>query len=84
VESSCECGNEPSGSIKCWETTEWLHNVWPLERYSAPQSELGFAFSFVCDIIYSFLITRQISIFPYKQEHKFCFLTGSKIALFMV
>jgi hypothetical protein len=19
VESSCECGNEPSGSIKCWE-----------------------------------------------------------------
>jgi hypothetical protein len=24
--SSCECGNEPSGSIKCSETTEWLHN----------------------------------------------------------
>jgi hypothetical protein len=38
VESSCELGNEPSGSIKCWETTEWLHNLWPLERYSAPQS----------------------------------------------
>jgi hypothetical protein len=31
-------GNEPSGSIKCWETTEWPHNLWPLERYSAPQS----------------------------------------------
>jgi hypothetical protein len=31
VESSCECGNEPSGSIKCWETTEWLHNLWPLD-----------------------------------------------------
>jgi hypothetical protein len=30
-ESSCECGNEPSGSIKCWETIEWLHNLWPLE-----------------------------------------------------
>jgi hypothetical protein len=29
VESSCERGNEPSGSIKCWESTEW---------YSAPQS----------------------------------------------
>jgi hypothetical protein len=27
VESSCERGNEPSGSIKCWETTEWLHRV---------------------------------------------------------
>jgi hypothetical protein len=33
-----ELGNEPSGSIKCWESTEWLHNLWPLERYSAPQS----------------------------------------------
>jgi hypothetical protein len=31
-------GNEPSGSIKCRETTEWLHNLWPLERYSAPQN----------------------------------------------
>jgi hypothetical protein len=38
VESSCELGNEPSGSIKCWETTEWLDNLWPLEWYSAPQS----------------------------------------------
>jgi hypothetical protein len=26
-----------SVSIKCWETTEWLHNLWPLEWYSAPQ-----------------------------------------------
>jgi hypothetical protein len=38
VKSSCKRGNEPSGSTKCWETTEWLHNFWPLERYSAPQS----------------------------------------------
>jgi hypothetical protein len=22
---------EPSGSIKCWETIERLHNCWPLE-----------------------------------------------------
>jgi hypothetical protein len=29
---------KPSGSIKCWETTEWLHKLWPLEWYSAPQS----------------------------------------------
>jgi hypothetical protein len=36
--SSSERGNEPVGSIKCWETTEWLHNLWPLEWYSAPQS----------------------------------------------
>jgi hypothetical protein len=26
VESSCECGHEPSGSIKCWDTINWLHN----------------------------------------------------------
>jgi hypothetical protein len=38
VESACELGNEPLGSIKCWETTEWLHNLWPLEWYSAPKS----------------------------------------------
>jgi hypothetical protein len=24
VESSCEFGIEPTGSMKCWETTEWL------------------------------------------------------------
>jgi hypothetical protein len=26
-----ECGNEPSGSIKCWKAIEKLHNWWPLE-----------------------------------------------------
>jgi hypothetical protein len=31
VESYCESGNEPSGSIDCWETVKWLHNSWPLE-----------------------------------------------------
>jgi hypothetical protein len=36
LESSCDCGNEPLGSRKCWETTEWLHNLSPLEWYSAP------------------------------------------------
>jgi hypothetical protein len=25
MESSCECSNEPSDSIKCWQTIEWLH-----------------------------------------------------------
>jgi hypothetical protein len=38
VESSCERGNEPSGSIKCLESTEWLHNLWSLEWYLALQS----------------------------------------------
>jgi hypothetical protein len=31
TESSCECRNELSGSIKCWETIECLHNWLPLE-----------------------------------------------------
>jgi hypothetical protein len=31
-------GNELWGSIKCWESTEWLHNLWPLKWYSALQS----------------------------------------------
>jgi hypothetical protein len=26
VGRSCEFGNEPLGSIKCWETIEWPHN----------------------------------------------------------
>jgi hypothetical protein len=30
-DSYCECVNEPSGSMKCWETVEWLHNWWPFE-----------------------------------------------------
>jgi hypothetical protein len=31
VERSCECGNEPLGSIKCWECIGWMHNWWPLK-----------------------------------------------------
>jgi hypothetical protein len=31
-------GDEPLGSIKCWESTKWLYNLWSLEWYSAPQS----------------------------------------------
>jgi hypothetical protein len=51
VESSCEIGNKPSGSIKCWESTEWLHNLWPLEWYSAPQSYLVM-YKYICEITY--------------------------------
>jgi hypothetical protein len=35
VEGSCEHGNEPSGSIKCWEVLEWLHNWQLLKEGSA-------------------------------------------------
>jgi hypothetical protein len=35
-EGSCENGNEPSGSIKCWEVLEWLHNWLILKKGSSP------------------------------------------------
>jgi hypothetical protein len=35
VEGSCEHGTEPSGSIKCWEVLEWLHNWRILKKGSA-------------------------------------------------
>jgi hypothetical protein len=31
-----EDGNEPSGSTKCWEVLEWLHNWRLLKKGSAP------------------------------------------------
>jgi hypothetical protein len=33
---SCEHGNETSGSIKCWEVIESLHNWQLLKKGSAP------------------------------------------------
>jgi hypothetical protein len=27
VEGSCEYGDESSGSLKCWDVPEWLHNL---------------------------------------------------------
>jgi hypothetical protein len=35
VECSCEHA-EPSGSLKCWEVPEWLHNWRFLRKGSAP------------------------------------------------
>jgi hypothetical protein len=53
VESSCEHGNEPPGTIKCWDCTEWLHKLWPLEWYSAAQSQLVETIQFFEDLVYS-------------------------------
>jgi hypothetical protein len=36
VEGSYEHGNEPPGSIKCWEVLEWLHNWQLFKKGSAP------------------------------------------------
>jgi hypothetical protein len=37
---SCEHGNEPSGSIKCWEVLEWLSDWRLLKKDSAPWNYL--------------------------------------------
>jgi hypothetical protein len=37
VEGYCEHGDEPSGSLKCWEVPEWLHNWQLLSKGSAPK-----------------------------------------------
>jgi hypothetical protein len=36
VEGSCEHGDEPLGSLKCWKVPEWLHNWQLLRKASAP------------------------------------------------
>jgi hypothetical protein len=36
VEGLCERGDEPAGSIKCWEVVEGLHNWKLLKNGSAP------------------------------------------------
>jgi hypothetical protein len=36
VEGSCEHGDEPSGSLKCWEVPEWLNNWQLLRKGSVP------------------------------------------------
>ena len=38
---ACECGNEPSGSIKCGEFLDQLQTSQLLKKDSAPWSKLG-------------------------------------------
>jgi len=35
---TCECGNEPLGSIKCGEFLDWLRTCWLLKKDSTPWS----------------------------------------------
>jgi hypothetical protein len=37
-EGSCESGNEPSGSVKCWEILKWLRDERFLKKGSVPWS----------------------------------------------
>jgi len=40
VAGACECGNAPSGSIKCGEFLDWLRTGQLLRKDSAPWSKL--------------------------------------------
>ena len=40
VVGTCECGTEPSGSIKCGEFLDWLKTSCLLKEDSAPRSKL--------------------------------------------
>ena len=39
VADACECGNEPSGSVKCGEFLDWLQTGQLLKKDSAPWSK---------------------------------------------
>jgi hypothetical protein len=39
VEGSYDSGNEPVGSIKCWKSIKWLHNLGPLGLCSVSERE---------------------------------------------
>jgi hypothetical protein len=61
VASACERGNEPLGSMKCWEIMEWLHNLWPLEWYSAPQGQsVGRSHIFTNDLCAGRIVFKYI------------------------
>jgi hypothetical protein len=36
-EGSCEHGNEPSSSLKCWGNLKWLSDWFPLKKGSIPK-----------------------------------------------
>jgi hypothetical protein len=66
VESSCECGNEPSGSIKCWETIERFANKMELQK-NIRNDFKGFISLYI--IIVSKRITHSCDRFI-RLEHK--------------
>jgi hypothetical protein len=79
VQGSCECGNEPLGSIKCWETIEWQHNFWPLEWFSAPQSLVSFWYVTKIQLRY-LLINAAFALFLRKRNFLSASLTSSSMS----
>jgi hypothetical protein len=65
VQGSCEHGNEPSGSLKCWENLEYLRNWRLLKKGSAPWSKLVSLFRTVQDCVNVFLILLVLEVREY-------------------
>jgi hypothetical protein len=59
VESFCECGYELLGSIKCWETTKWLHNCGLLSSSQFRRVSL-------CELLHYYNIRELILKIKYK------------------
>jgi hypothetical protein len=64
VDNSFERGNELSGSIKCCDSTECLHNLWPLEWHSNPQS--------------SFVILERVASLRSNKSDYWVFVNGQR------
>jgi hypothetical protein len=61
VESSCESGNEPSGSIKSWEVLEKLHKWRPLVKGSFPFGWLvGWLGGWLVGWLVSYLVCQSV------------------------
>ena len=63
VADTCECGNEPSGSVKCGEFLDWLQTSQLLKKDSAPWSK---------SILRKLYVTKEFTV---KNEISF-FYTG--------
>jgi hypothetical protein len=50
------------GSIKCWETTEWLHNIWPL-RFSCCMYVCTYIHTYIHIYIQTYIHISKMSIF---------------------
>jgi hypothetical protein len=55
VESSCECGNEPSDAINCWETVELRHSG----LLSSAQLH---RVSFMCNVFFVFSVLHMVCV----------------------
>jgi hypothetical protein len=79
VEGSCENGNEPSGSLNCWEVLDYLHNWSPLKKSSTPRMKEYSASKameyIVCDtieVMYAKFLLSEITTNSFPMKVRLC------------